>query len=71
MKLLLSASYIPTWLGYWALFTYIAVLICFSLKIILPDLPNNILMIVMAPGALFELTFGIWLLVKGVKINSK
>lgn len=71
MKLLLSASYIPKWLGYWALFTYIAVLICFSLKIILPDLPNNILMIVMAPGALFELTFGIWLLVKGVKINSK
>lgn len=70
MKLLLSASYIPQWLGYWALFTYIAVLICFSLKIILPDFPNNILMIVMAPGAFFELIFGIWLLRKGVKINN-
>ncbi|WP_394353350.1 hypothetical protein [Winogradskyella litoriviva] len=26
-------------------------------------------MVVMAPGAIFELNFGIWLLVKGVKIK--
>jgi hypothetical protein len=71
LKLLLSASYIPKWLGYWALFTYITVLICFSLKIILPDFSNNLLMIVMIPGALFELIFGIWLLAKGVNLNNK
>ncbi|MCL6273175.1 DUF4386 domain-containing protein [Muricauda sp. 2012CJ35-5] len=69
MSLLLSASYIPKWLGYWALFTYIIVLLGFGLQILLPEFPKN-LMIVMAPGAMFELIFGIWLLVKGVKLKQ-
>ncbi len=69
MRLLLSASYIPKWLGYWALLTYIIVLLGFSLQILLPEFPRN-LMVVMAPGALFELIFGIWLLAKGVNLNK-
>lgn len=69
MSLLLSASYIPKWLGYWALLTYITVLAGFSLQLLVPDFPRN-LMMVMAPGALFELIFGIWLLVKGVNIKN-
>jgi len=69
MLLLLRASYIPKWLGYWALFTYTLVLLCFSLQILLPEFPSN-LMMVMAPGALFELVFGIWLLVKGVNLQK-
>ncbi|MEQ8927394.1 MAG: DUF4386 domain-containing protein [Fulvivirga sp.] len=69
ISLLVSASYIPKWLGYWGLFTYITVFIGFSLKILLPEFPKS-LMLVMAPGALFELTFGIWLLAKGVRVSK-
>ena len=69
MSLLLSASYIPKWLGYWALLTYVTVLAGFSLQILLPEFPRS-LMMVMAPGALFELIFGIWLLVKGVSLKN-
>jgi hypothetical protein len=66
MSLLLSAAYIPKWLGYWGLLTYITVFLGFSLQILLPEFPMKILMMVMAPGAFFELIFGIWLLAKGV-----
>lgn len=69
MSLLQTASYIPKWLGYWGLLTYIIVLLGFSLQILLPEFPRN-LMMVMAPGALFELIFGIWLLVKGVNLKK-
>jgi len=69
MWLLLSASYIPKWMGYWGLFTYATVFLGFSLQILMPEFPNS-LMMVMAPGALFELIFGIWLLTKGVKLSK-
>jgi hypothetical protein len=71
LKLLLSASYIPKWIGYWGLITYAMVFLGFSLQILLPDFQNKILMIVMIPGAVFELIFGIWLLAKGVNLNNK
>jgi len=61
------SSYIPKWLGYWGLFTYTSMVICFTLKILLPKFPENLMMI-MAPGALFEFVFGIWLFVKGVNV---
>ena len=70
MMLLLSAAYIPKWLGYWGVLTYVTVFLGFSLQILLPEFPIKFLMIVMAPGALFELIFGIWLLVKGVNQST-
>ena len=69
IKLLQSASYIPKWLSYWGLFTYVTVFIGFTLQIILPEISNQ-LMVVMAPGALFELVFGVWLLIKGVDLKK-
>jgi len=69
IKLLQSASYIPKWLSYWGLFTYLTVFIGFTLQIILPEISNQ-LMVVMAPGALFELVFGVWLLIKGVDLKK-
>jgi hypothetical protein len=60
---------IPRWLSAWGIFTYIAVLVCFTLKILVPDLPKRTMM-VMAPGALFELLFGLWLLFKSVSSHS-
>ncbi len=70
ISLLLSAAYIPKWLGYWGLLTYITVFLGFSLQILMPEFPNNILMMVMAPGAFFELIFGIWLLAKGISTKK-
>jgi hypothetical protein len=70
MTLLLSVAYIPKLLGYWGVFTYVTVFLGFSLQILLPEFPIKFLMIVMVPGALFELTFGIWLLVKGVNPST-
>lgn len=63
------SSYIPKWLGYWGFFTYTSMAVCFTLKILLPKFPED-LMMVMAPGALFEFVFGIWLLVKGVNVPA-
>lgn len=70
MTLLLSVAYIPKWIGYWGVTTYITVFLGFSIQILWPEFPVKFLMIVMAPGALFELTFGIWLLIKGVKLEK-
>lgn len=70
MTLLLSVAYIPKWIGYWGVITYITVFLGFSIQILWPEFPVKFLMIVMAPGALFELTFGIWLLIKGVKFEK-
>lgn len=69
IKLLQSASYVPKWLSYWGLFTYATVFTGFTLQIIFPEISNQ-LMVVMAPGALFELVFGLWLLVKGVNLKK-
>lgn len=67
MQMLTKSSYIPKWLGFWGLFTYASMFICFSLQVLLPKFPES-LMFVLAPGAFFELLFGIWLLGKGINI---
>ncbi|MBQ4802170.1 DUF4386 domain-containing protein [Aquimarina sp. MMG015] len=69
IKLLKCASYIPKWLSYWGLFTYATVFVGFTLQILFPETSKQ-LMVVMVPGAFFELIFGIWLLTKGVRINK-
>lgn len=69
MYLLTHSSYIPKWLGYWGLLTYVTMVVCFALQILLPNFPEN-LMVVMAPGALFEFLFGFWLFIKGVNIKD-
>ncbi len=67
--LFLISCYIPKWLAYWGLFTYASVLVCFGLQLFIPDFPKK-LMIVMAPGALFEFVFGLWFLFGGVKLQA-
>jgi len=69
IKLLQSASYVPKWLSYWGLFTYASLFIGLLVQIIYPDASKQF-MIIMAPGALFELVFGIWLLIKGVDLKK-
>ncbi|WP_397446003.1 DUF4386 domain-containing protein [Polaribacter sp. R77954] len=68
IKLLQSASYVPKWLSYWGLFTYTTIFIGFTSQILFPVISKQ-LKVLMAPGALFELVFGIWLLINGVNLK--
>lgn len=56
---------IPRWLSGWGLFTYV-VMIAYGFAKLLMSQPPEKMMLVMFPGALFELLFGCWLLWKGV-----
>jgi len=38
-------------------------------SLLLPNIPENYKMILYVPGGLFELIFGFWLLIKGVRLN--
>jgi len=68
--LLHQSNGIPRWLCYWGFFTYITLFVGFFLKLLLPDFPDQ-LMLIMAPGALFEFTFGWWMLIKGIRLPEQ
>jgi len=55
----------------WGIVTYTSMLILGFLNIIIPERPDMIESILFVAGALFEIVFGIWLLFKGVRINTK
>jgi hypothetical protein len=63
------ARFVPRPLSYWGFFTYVTMTIYGLVKMLFPESPKE-LMYIMFPGALFELTFGLWLLVKGINIPS-
>jgi hypothetical protein len=67
VHLLNIAKAIPRWLGAWGLFTYVSMTAYGFAKLLLPDLPRE-LMGVMLPGAAFEFVFGVWLMAKGVSL---
>jgi hypothetical protein len=60
---------IPRWLTLWGMFTYISMILFGAIKLIDPALGAKI-MFVMYPGALFELTIGLWLIFMGSKTAS-
>ena len=66
MCLFLFSGYLPKWLSIWGLFSYLSMIMYGVAKILLANTPGQ-LMLIMFPGALFELTFGFWMLLKGVK----
>jgi uncharacterized membrane protein len=39
-------------------------------SILIPDLPETVKMAFYAPGGLFEIIFGLWLLIKGVNVEQ-
>jgi hypothetical protein len=46
--------------------TYASMLILGSARLLSPDLPTSVTNVLYAQGALFEVLFGVWLLVKAV-----
>jgi uncharacterized membrane protein len=45
-------------------------LILAFVSILLPNLPETIKMAFYVPGGLFEIIFGLWLLIKGVNVEQ-
>jgi hypothetical protein len=64
--LFIISKYVPRTLAVWGILTYSSMLLLSVSSILLPNLPETIKMAFYAPGALFEITIGLWLLVKGI-----
>ena len=69
--LLYISRIVPRVLAAWRIVTYISMFILGFLNIIFPHRPDIIESVFFGSGALFEIVFGIWLLFKGVRINTE
>ena len=63
------SKYVPRILAAWGIFTYLSMLILSFASILSPDLPETIRVVLYAPGGLFEIVFGLWLLIKGASVQ--
>jgi len=63
--LLFLSRLVPRWLAAWGVVTYVSMLVLGIVSLVWPNHPKTLEMIY-GPGALFELTLGAWLLVKGI-----
>ena len=64
--LLFTSRLVPRWLAGWGVVTYLSMLALGFLSLLWRDHPKMLEMVFYGPGALFELTIGLWLIVKGV-----
>ncbi|WP_444944935.1 DUF4386 domain-containing protein [Microbulbifer sp. ZKSA006] len=69
MYLFYVSNYVPKWLTLWGAFTYMS-MVAYGFSNILLLEPPQILKHLMLPGAFFEITFGLWLLIRGVSTKS-
>ena len=60
------SRFVPRWLAAWGVVTYLSMLVLGFLSLLWQDHPQTLEVFFYAPGALFELTMGGWLLAKGV-----
>lgn len=68
--LFFKSKLIPRILASWGMLTYMSMLILAIVSILIPDILESTKMIFYAPGGLFEIIIGLWLLIKGVKIQQ-
>ena len=69
--LFFTSKYVPRILAVWGMITYLSMLILALVSILSPSLPESVKMIFYAPGGLFEVIIGLWLLIKGVNVEKK
>lgn len=67
--LFFKSKYIPRTLAVWGMFTYVSMLILAIASILIPHLSETVKMAFYAPGGLFEITIGLWLLIKGINLE--
>jgi hypothetical protein len=65
-----KSKYVPRILAAWGIITYLSMLILSLVSILTPNFPESVKMIFYAPGGLFEILFGFWLLIKGVNVQQ-
>jgi hypothetical protein len=57
---------VPSSLAVWGIFTYVSMLALASARLVLPAFSASAVNVLYAQGALFEIVFAVWLLVKAV-----
>jgi hypothetical protein len=68
--LFFRSNYVPRILAAWGMFTYMSMLILSITSILIQEIPEHIRMVFYAPGGLFELIFGMWLLLRGLNADQ-
>ena len=68
--LFLKSKLIPSGLAIWGLITYFTMFFLGFVNLLFPNIPETVLMFLFAPGTIFELVIGLWLLIKGVKTEE-
>jgi hypothetical protein len=66
--LFFKSRYIPRLISAWGMATYLSMLFLAIASILMPDLSGSVKMALYAPGGIFEITIGAWLLIKGINV---
>lgn len=66
--LFLRSRLVPGWLALWGVVTYASMVVLGAARVLWPGLPPSITSVLFAQGALFELLFGLWLVVKAAAV---
>jgi hypothetical protein len=66
-RIFYKSKYVPRWLAIWGILAFFLMLMQSFVGILVP---NNSLMVFGAPAILFEITIGVWLLFKGINVQS-
>jgi hypothetical protein len=68
--LFFKSRYIPRILAAWGILTYLTMLVVSLVSILMPDFPESTKMLFYAPGGIFEILLGFWLLIRGVNMKQ-
>lgn len=66
--LFFKARLIPRILAAWGMITYLSMLVLAVVSLLVPGIPESTKMILYAPGGLFEIVIGLWLLIKSINV---
>ena len=68
--LFFKSRLIPRILAAWGMVTYLSMFVLAAVSILVPGIPESTKMIFYAPGGLFEIIIGLWLLSKGINVEQ-